>query len=89
MEDFMNVKEIAVNNGVNLSTFMVNIAHSLHKDFDNEEMSVLDMKAHFHGLKYAQEVFKLLPEFPDDILIKRIYSRITSIGAIHRQEMVA
>jgi len=32
MEDFMNVKEVAVNNGANLSTFMVNIAHSLHKD---------------------------------------------------------
>jgi len=89
MEDFMNVKEVAVNNGANLSTFMVNISHSLHKNFNNEEMSVLDIKAHFHGLKYAQEVFKLLPEFPDDLLIKRIYSRITSIGAIHRQKMIA
>lgn len=89
MEDFMNVKESAVNNGANLSTFMVNIAHILRKDFSNDETSVLDIKAHYHGLKYADEVFKLLPKFPDDILIKRIYSKITSIGAIHQSEMVA
>ena len=89
MEDFMNIKEKAVHNGTNLSTFMVNIAHILQKDFNNEEMSILDIKAHYHGMKYANEVFKLLPEFPNEILIKRIYSRITSIGAIHPPDMVA
>ena len=85
----MNVKEIAVNNGANLSTFMVNISHVIKKEFKNDEMSVLDIKAHYHGLKYADEVFKLLPEIPDDILIKQIYSKITSIGAIHQSKMVA
>jgi hypothetical protein len=89
MEDFMNIKKTAVNNGTNLSTFMVNVAHVLKKDFNNEDMSVLDIKAHYHGMKYANEVFKFLPEFPDDILIKRIYSKITSIGAIHPPEMAA
>ena len=89
LEDFMNVKEIAVNNGANLATFMVNFSHILQQDFNNNEMSVLDIKAHFHGLKYTNEVFKLLPEFPDDILIKRIYSKITSIGAIHQYNMAA
>ena len=89
MEDFMGIKEKAVHNSTNLSTFMVNIAHILQKDFNNEEMSILDIKAHYHGMKYANEVFKLLPEFPDEILIKRIYSRITSIGAIHPPDMVA
>jgi len=89
MEDFMNIKEIAVNNSTNLSTFMVNIAHFLKKDFNNVEVSVLDIKAHYHGMKYANEVFKLLPEFPDESLIKRIYSKITSIGAIHPPEMAA
>jgi hypothetical protein len=89
LEDFMNVKEIAVNNGANLSTFMVNISHVIKKEFKNDEMSVLDIKAHYHGLKYADEVFKLLPEIPDDILIKQIYSKITSIGAIHQSKMVA
>jgi len=89
MEDFMNVKKTAVHNGINLSTFMVNISHILRKDFNNEETSVLDIKAHYHGLKYADEVFKLLPKFPDYSLIKQIYSKITSIGAIHQSEMVA
>lgn len=89
MEDFMNIKKTAVHNGTNLSTLMVNISHILRKDFNNDETSVLDIKAHYHGLKYADEVFKLLPKFPDDVLIKWIYSRITSIGAIHQSEMVA
>ena len=89
MEDFMGIKEKAVHNSTNLSTFMVNIAHILQKDFNNEEMSILDIKAHYHGMKYANEVFKLLPEFPNEILIKRIYSRITSIGAIHPPDMAA
>ena len=89
MEDFMGIKEKAVHNSTNLSTFMVNIAHILQKDFNNEEMSILDIKAHYHGMKYANEVFKLLPEFPNEILIKRIYSRITSIGAIHSPDMAA
>ena len=89
MEDFMNVKKTAVHNGINLSTFMVNISHILRKNFNNDETSVLDIKAHYHGLKYADEVFKLLPKFPDYSLIKQIYSKITSIGAIHQSEMVA
>jgi len=40
LEDYMNVKEKAVNNGANLSTFMVNISHILKKDFDNDKTSV-------------------------------------------------
>jgi len=31
------------------------------EDFNNGEMSILDIKAHYHGMKYANEVFKLLP----------------------------
>lgn len=83
------MKEKAVNNGANLATFIVNVSHILYKDFNNDEMSVLDIKAHYHGMRYANEVIKLLPEFPDDILMKRIYSNITSIGAIQRQEIAA
>jgi len=75
-----NVKEIAVNNGANLSIFMLNISHILQQDFNTDEIGVLDIKAHYHRLKYANEVFKLLPKYPDDILMKRIYSSITSIG---------
>ncbi|SFV51357.1 Mobile element protein [hydrothermal vent metagenome] len=58
MEDFMNIKKEAVNNGANLSTFMVNISLRSRQDFNNNEISVLDIKAHYHGLKYAQEVIK-------------------------------
>jgi len=89
LEDFMNIRKKPIHNFANLSTFMVNISHVIKKEFKNDEMSVLDIKAHYHGLKYADEVFKLLPEFPNEILIKRIYSRITSIGAIHTPDMAA
>ncbi len=89
MEDFMNVKEKAVNNEANLSTFMVNISHILYKNFNNGEMSVLDIKTHYHGIKYANGVIKLLSKFTDTVLMKQIYSNITSMGLfIDRRQLL-
>ncbi|MDQ7084558.1 MAG: hypothetical protein Q9M36_06350 [Sulfurovum sp.] len=61
MEDSMNIKKIPIHNWANLSTFMVNFSHGLRQNSDMNEMSILDLKAHYHGLKYVKEVFKLLP----------------------------
>ncbi|MDQ7046506.1 MAG: hypothetical protein Q9M39_02405 [Sulfurovum sp.] len=33
-----------------------------------KEMSILDLKAHYHGLKYVKEVFKLLPNLANELL---------------------
>ena len=89
MEDFMNIKKTPIYNWVNLSTFMVNFAHGLRLNPAMEEMSILDLKAHYHGLKYVKEVFKMLPNFLDDYLIKKVSARIVNLGAIHPSQEVA
>ncbi len=89
MEDFMNIKKTPIYNWANLSTFMVNFTHALRQNEAMNEMSVLDLKAHFHGLKYVKEVFKLLPNFANDYLIQKVSAKIANLGAIHPFEMVA
>ena len=85
LEDFMNVKETAVTNAANLSFFMVNFSYALLKPFRkyDQEYSVLDLKSHYRGLRYATETIKMLPEKPDAILLAEIFQQIARLGAIH------
>ena len=89
MEDFMNIKKTPIYNWANLSSFMVNFAHGLRKNPAMKEMSVLDLKAHYHGIKYVKEVFKLLPDLASDYLIEKVSAKIANLGAIHPSEKVA
>ena len=89
MEDFMNIKKTPIYNWANLSSFMVNFAHGLRKKSAFKEMSILDLKSHFHGLKYVKEMFKLLPDFANDYLIETVSSKIANLGAIHPAQKVA
>jgi len=89
MEDFMNVSKIAVNNFTNLSTFMVNFSYPIREKLQDKKMSIIDLKAHFHGLKYVNEVLKFLPKITDNILMDTIYNKITLIGAISNEKKVA
>ena len=89
MEDFMNIKKTPIENWANLSTFMVNFSHGLRKESHMKEMSILDLKAHYHGLKYVKEVFKLLPDFANDYLIKKVSAKIANLGAINPSQEVA
>jgi putative transposase len=85
LEDFMNVKEAAVTNAVNLSFFMVNFSHGLlqtHRK-KNQDFSVLDLKAYYRGYRYASETIKMLPQKPDDFLLAEIFLQIARLGAIH------
>ena len=66
LEDFMNIKKTPIENWANLSTFMVNFSHALRNNPEMKEMSVLDLKARYHGLKYVTEVFKLVPNLAND-----------------------
>jgi len=61
----------------------------VRKDDSKKEMSVLDLKAHYHGDKYVKEVFKLLPDFDDEYLIKRVFLRIINLGVINGYWKVA
>jgi IS4 transposase len=85
LEDFMNIKETAVTNAANLALFMVNVAHVLLRNFRQEDsnVNVLDLKAHFRGLKYVIETLKWLPEKPEPILMSTIFNEVSRLGRIH------
>jgi len=85
LEDFMNQGKIAVTNAANLSFFMVNLSHYLLGKFrqNNPGSGILDLKAHYRGLLYIQEMLKMLPVKPDPILLSQIFAKLTSLGRIH------
>ena len=85
LDDFMNVKEEAVTNAANLSFFMANFSSVLLRRYreNNPEFSVLDLKSHYRGCRYASETIKLLPQKPDDILLDKIFEQIARLGMIH------
>jgi putative transposase len=85
LDDFMNVKEAAVTNAVNLSFFMVNFSSILLRRFreTNPEFSILDLKSHYRGCRYVSETIKLLPQKPDGILLAEIFEQIARLGMVH------
>jgi putative transposase len=85
LDDFMNVKEQAVTNAANLSFFMVNFSSVLLRRYreNNPEFSVLDLKSHYRGCRYASETIKLLPHKPDGILLAEIFEQIARLGMVH------
>jgi len=85
LEDFMNVKETAVTNAANLSFFMVNFSYALLQPFQqqNPDYSILDLKSHYRGYRYATETIKMLPQKPDAILLADIFQQLARLGAIH------
>src|SRR6266498_1983179 len=85
LDDFMNVKEVAVTNAANLSFFMVNFSSVLLRRYreNHPEFSVLDLKSHYRGCRYAAETIKLLPQKPDGILLAEIFEQIVRLGMVH------
>ncbi len=85
LDDFMNVKEVAVTNAANLSFFMVNLSSILLRPFreHNPEFSVLDLKSHYRGCRYVSETIKWLPQKPEAILLAQIFEQIVRLGMIH------
>jgi hypothetical protein len=85
LDDFMNVKQEAVTNAANLSFFMVNFSSVLLQRYreNNPDFSVLDLKSHYRGCRYASETIKLLPQKPEGILLAEIFEQITRLGMVH------
>jgi len=85
LEDFMVVSKTAVTNAMNLAFFLVNLSRRLMRDRHalDPNASVLDLKTHYRGLCYAEEVIKLLPEKPEPSLLRRILAQVTGMGRIH------
>lgn len=89
LEDFMNVKPVAVTNASNLSLFMVNLSYRLLLDLrqTDPDSSILDLKSYFRGQRYVHETIKLLVEKPEPILLERITTTVASLGRIHPLEL--
>ena len=85
LDDFMNITEEAVTNAANLSFFMVNFSSVLLRRYreNNPEFSVLDLKSHYRGCRYASEIIKLLPQKPDGILLAEVFEQIARLGMVH------
>lgn len=85
LDDFMNVKQEAVTNAANLSFFMVNFSSVLLRHFQesNPEFSILDLKSHYRGCRYASEIIKLLPQKPEGILLAEIFEQMARLGMVH------
>jgi putative transposase len=87
LEDFMVIKEQAVFNAANLSLFMVNVSQAMLET--SKEKSILDLKARYHGLRYVEEVFKILPENTKPINIGQLFEKIPVLGRIHEEKLTA
>jgi len=85
LEDFMNVTATGVTNAANLALFMVRVSTVLLKDRQQRDpnCSVLDLKAAYRGHKYVVETLKMLPQKPDDHLMRRIFRQVANLGRIH------
>jgi hypothetical protein len=85
LEDFMNVTETGVTNAANLALFMVNLSTVLLTELRQTDpaCSVLDLKAAYRGHKYVAATLKMLPQKPDDHLVRRIFGQIANLGRIH------
>ncbi len=85
LEDFMNTHPTQVTNAANLALFMVNLSHGLLQPFRRRDpaFSLLDLKAHYRGLKYVEETIKMLPEIPEPSLLERLTARVIGLGRIH------
>lgn len=68
-----------------LAFFMVNVSQALLQPFrqNQPDFSVLDLKSHFRGCRYASETIKMLPQKPDANLLAHIFEHIARLGAIH------
>jgi hypothetical protein len=81
----MNVNNIPVYNGANLSMFMVNVSQALLRKYGGS-FSVNDLRAWFRGRKYAHEIFKLLPQKP---MLFRYYfeNRLTNSAPLFHSDL--
>lgn len=87
LEDFMVIKEQTVNNAANLSMWMVNLSQVILASSNGT--SILDLKTQYHALRYAQEVFKILPQNPKGINIEQLFEKIPALGQIHQVKIAA
>jgi len=87
LEDFMVTSKQPVSNSANISMWMINLSQALLAPTSEE--SILDLKVHYHGLRYAREVFKILPKNVQPINIEQVLQQVSALGRIHEEKMAA
>ena len=83
LDDFMNIKELPVYNAANLAMFMGNVTQALRCSSPTLPHSVLDLKARYRGLWYAQQLLNCLPDTPDPFFIADFFAKASRLGMIH------
>ena len=85
LEDFMNIRPIAVTNAANLSLFMVNLSSHLLCSLRTRYSGagIQDLKSWYRGQRYASAMLKMLPERPDAIICSQLVEQVCRLGFIH------
>jgi hypothetical protein len=85
LEEFMNIRPTAVTNAANLALLMVNLSYRCLPEMRqiHPGCSVLDLKAHYRGVKFVEETLKMLPNKPEPVLLRRVFAKIASLGRSH------
>lgn len=85
LDDFMTIKPQSVTTSANLAMFMPNVAQALLRTFQQHQpnFSVNDLKAHYRGLKYVQEVLNLLPISPEPVSIEDFFANVLALGSVN------
>ena len=92
LSDFKNIKPQQVKNAVGLAFFMDNISMILieqaKKQWNEEKVSIQDLKAYFRGEKYLNFILNTLEIDQKDILNRTEAQQILKIGAVNRTKPV-
>ena len=87
LEDFMVTSQTAVYNSANIAFWMVNFSQSLLEA--SNAKSILDLKAHYHGLRYAKEALKLFPKNAQPFNNSALFDKLSMIGRIHEAKIAS
>lgn len=86
LEDFMNIKEIQVNNAANFSLFMVTFSQLLLPQIkDLEPKSMLDLKTVYRARKITRRIINSLGIKAEEFLIDNKIFQAAELGRIHAE----
>ncbi len=89
LEDFMNVKQISVENAANFSMFMVNLSRVIVDQHEECAQSISDLKVRAQAAFYVDQIIKYNPEIQEVISFEELRKATADIGCIHRPQKAA
>ncbi len=84
LEDFMNQKEIGVENAANVSFMMILLSAKLIKNKQEKQLGINDLKTQYRGVKYAVLTLKKVLQKPQPILMNQIIEEVSRLGSIYQ-----